>query len=74
MFIEFNKIMVNINYIIIIYKTTYTTTNLRDNETFFTINLTYNHIQNVYDIREIYNTAIERDERFKEIIKEINNK
>lgn len=74
MFIEFAGIMVNINYIITICTTTYTTTNLRDNETFFTINLTYNHIQNVYNIREIYNTETERNLRFQEIIKEINNK
>lgn len=66
MFINFAKIMININYIIGIYKTD----NLID-EISYNIIIKYNDIHNSKIIKECYKDMDERNKRFDEIMNTI---
>lgn len=65
MFIDFNGIMINTNYIISIYKTEYLNLTGQSNK-YYDINIKI--FGNTSVIKEIYNTKEERDKRFNEII------
>ena len=60
MFIDFANRMININYIISIYKTEIS------NNNYYDINIKI--LNNDSAIKEIYNTKEERDERFNDIL------
>ncbi len=65
MFIDFAGMMININYIINIYKVE--DNSMRRQKYCIVIN-----IQNYQNIREIYDNKKERDKRFDELINLIN--
>ncbi len=66
MFIEFAGMMININFIVNIYKINY----VRNNKNFYDINLQLSTSSSI--IKEIYTTKEEQETRFNEIIAEIN--
>ena len=67
MFIDFAGMMININYIISIYKTTYETI---AHNTFFEVNIRLYPANTV--IKEGYHTRKEQETRFAELVAEIN--
>ena len=70
MLIDFAGIMININYIISIYKVE----NNSINKIKYCIDIKYNNIQNYQTITEYFNNEKERNKRFDELVYLINNK
>lgn len=66
MFIDFAGMMININFIVNIYKIDYA----RNNKNFYDINIQLSTSNSV--IKEMYNTKEEQETRFNELISILN--